>query len=351
VKQCRVCAGSLAAWQRVREMHFGTREVFDYLECVDCGCVQIDEIPADLDRYYPETYYTRATRDATPDGIVRWPGIRRAWTEFRLAAGPAGRWLAGRRYGRFEWWTRTTTRRQDSILDVGCGSGRLLQHLHRDGFTDLTGIDPALGVPESPNRSPRLLERDLEAFAKGSDAASASPGTPDSASSTALDYDVVMAHHSFEHVVAPRAAFAAFARLVRHGGWLVLRLPLADSWACEHYRGDWAQLDAPRHLHLHTRSSIARLAADFGFRIDRVVDDSGRFQISGSERIARGLPLVGEVDRDSAPSIAETVSRVTVWLTARFRARRLRRANRGDQACFYLQRVAPSDGPESARSA
>ena len=36
---------------------FGLRDQFDYLECGAYGCLQIDGIPADLDRYYPVAYY------------------------------------------------------------------------------------------------------------------------------------------------------------------------------------------------------------------------------------------------------------------------------------------------------
>ncbi|MEZ4282763.1 MAG: hypothetical protein R3F21_24460, partial [Myxococcota bacterium] len=92
--------------------------------------------------------------------------------------------------------------------------------------------------------------------------------------------------------------------------------------ARRHYGAAWAQLDPPHHLHIPARASIERLAAGEGLELLHVEDDSGPFQILGSEpggaggAIARGLR----------------------WLAARRRAARLRRAGLGDQAAYYLRR-------------
>ena len=198
----------------------------------------------------------------------------------------------------------------DPILDVGCGSGRLLARLAREGFADLTGIDPRLPEVEGRDARVRLLRVALEDHAGR--------------------YRLVMAHHSFEHLADPQRAFAAFARLVEPGGHLLLRVPVADGWAARHYGPDWVQLDAPRHLHVPTRRSIERLASDYGFRVVGAADDSGPFQIHGSELYRRDTALV-EAGR-AGPGL-------TARLAARWQARRLRRRGEGDQACFYLRRV------------
>src|SRR5262245_27486287 len=41
-----------------REMMFGLREQFRYFECSSCGCVQIQNPPSDVGRYYPDNYYS-----------------------------------------------------------------------------------------------------------------------------------------------------------------------------------------------------------------------------------------------------------------------------------------------------
>jgi len=339
---CRICGAPLVFWNTACEMHFGTRESFDYLVCTDCGCLQIAEIPSDLSRFYPDDYYTRGDRSASRQSVRPASRLRIARTSLLLRVGPSARLLAGRRYGRFEWFTQTSTRRDHSILDVGCGSGRLLRNLHRDGFTELTGIDPGLGCATSHERSPRFERRSLEEHVRELGVGDDRRGA-DGCDRIDRSYRLVMSHHSFEHVVDPRAAFQSLACLTRPGGWLLLRIPLADSWACRHYGVDWVQLDAPRHLHLHTRRSIGRLAADHGFEVVRIVDDSKAFQILGSEQIRGGVPLVvGDDAREARPTRSLVKSFRGQGIRARLRAQRIRASDQGDQACFYLRRIDSS---------
>jgi hypothetical protein len=75
------------------------------------------------------------------------------------------------------------------------------------------------------------------------------------------------------------------------------------------------------------------LAERFGFRVTHVADDSGPFQIWGSELYRRGVSLeqAGRRGRNEF-SLLDRVA-------ARTRARGLSRRGLGDQACFYLQRL------------
>lgn len=308
---CRVCGGPVVFAMKVREMMIGTGDSFDYLECRRCGCLQIDSVPTNLDRYYGDAYYTatQRIRSGTAVGLL---GLRAGWTRVRLLDSGFARALSGRRYDHFEWFRRTRTGIHDEILDVGCGSGRLLRRLHAEGFERLTGIDVRLDEALREDGVPGFLRVSLEDH-RGR-------------------YRLVMAHHSFEHVQDPIRGFAAFGRLVAPGGHLLLRLPIADCWARRHYAENWVQLDAPRHLHLHTRLSVEMLAARSGFRVVHVADDSGPFQIWGSELYRRGISLAqaGRGGRN-AFGLRERI-------VARSRARGLSRRGLGDQACFYLQR-------------
>jgi hypothetical protein len=58
---CRACNSSLldARRHQVREMFFGSREQFCYVECPSCGSLQIEQIPTDLSRFYPTNYYAQ----------------------------------------------------------------------------------------------------------------------------------------------------------------------------------------------------------------------------------------------------------------------------------------------------
>jgi hypothetical protein len=117
----------------------------------------------------------------------------------------------------------------------------------------------------------------------------------------------------------------------------VIRVPVADSWAWRAYGTDWVQLDAPRHLFLHTRQSIELLSKRAGLKVVRVFHDSYAFQFWGSEQYRRGIPLrdprsYGEdpqTDLFTATEIAEFERRSV----------KLNREAAGDSAGFVLRAI------------
>ena len=149
-------------------------------------------------------------------------------------------------------------------------------------------------------------------------------------------YDFVMLHHSFEHMPDPAAALAALSRKIAPGGTLLLRFPVADSYARGKYDVNWVNWDAPRHLHLHTRKSMEILAAGAGLVITGVVCDSSGQQFTSSELYIRGVPYVehGKYRPGNSPS---SFSRQE-WDGYQAQATELNRRGEGDSACFYLRR-------------
>jgi hypothetical protein len=57
--KCRICGHDKEeSFFNAAEMMFGLKEVFSYFKCAKCGCLQITQIPENIDRFYPAKYYS-----------------------------------------------------------------------------------------------------------------------------------------------------------------------------------------------------------------------------------------------------------------------------------------------------
>src|SRR5215470_11645307 len=78
---CRICGNGRSNQSYVaKEMMFGLREVFDYFQCAECGCLQIAVFPSDISRYYPPSYYSLAAAPPPWRGrgaLRRWARVQR----------------------------------------------------------------------------------------------------------------------------------------------------------------------------------------------------------------------------------------------------------------------------------
>lgn len=308
---CRLCGHASANRTfAARERMLGLADAFTYLECGGCGCLQLLDPPPDLARYYPkDRYYSYAADRSAPTWRSRLQDrLMRSLIDHRLGRpGIAGKLLAAAT-DKFKWVRSGLFSRKSAILDVGCGSGALLLLLQRAGFTDLTGADPFIQEDIRYPGGPHIFRRELQDVDRA--------------------FDLIMLNHAFEHMPDPLAMLHQVHAHLRPGGMALLRIPVAGSYAWEHYGEHWVQLDAPRHFFLHTERSMQGLADKAGFVLEHVTYDSTAFQFTGSEKYLRGLRL----DQDD-PSM-------TPGRRRRFerKARVLNAEGRGDTASFYLRR-------------
>ncbi len=321
---CRICANrENNLIHHAREMMFGTRDPFDYLECGACGTLQICEVP-DLSRYYPKDYYSLNAEEND--------GGAENLSKIRLAARYAENFLLNRKNRlsrlivRKQWRFRTffpdylkepllELQYDSKILDFGCGAGQLLQALYYYGFRNLTGADAFIENDIFYLNGVKIYKLDLteiEPF-----------------------FDLVMLHHSFEHLPEPGESLREIYRLLPPGKICLIRIPV-KAFAWEKYGVNWVQLDPPRHLFLYTEKSFRFLAEKAGFEIPKVVYDSDVFQFYGSESYARNIAL-NEKNDSEGNNFAEKISPAQIRDWER-EAEILNREQRGDQACFYLRK-------------
>ena len=318
--RCRVCAGTGPfGIHSVREMMFASGRRFSYAMCPDCGCLQILEVPVDLAFHYGEGYYSFSAGDSGPRSMVASWLVRARNEHLSGRFNPLGAVVARvKPYTALASVKSLRLARSTRVLDVGCGGGELLRALRLAGFGRLTGVDPFVAAELDLGGGARVLRCEL--------------------AEVTGEFDLVMFHHSLEHMPDPCAALqCAFDRLAP-GGTCLVRIPTVSSWAWRHYGVDWCSLDAPRHLMLHSRRSIEQLAQSCGFQLDRIVDDSNGFQFWGSEQYRRGIALMRPGCNDIVPAPG-AFTRAELREFER-RAAALNQAGDGDQIAVYLTRPA-----------
>lgn len=309
----------------VRENMFGIEEDFDYGVCAACGSLALISIPDDMSSYYPTNYYSV---DLDPEQALGASGVRQfaqvvigsvLWGRGVLSGAATA--LIPRRQLRTLVSVLSSIRRaglingrKTRVLDVGCGSGMLVFALGLAGVKDVTGLDPFMLAERTLSTGGRLRRQDL--------------------SEVEGLYDLIMFHHSFEHVRDPEAILREALKRLTPGGRILIRMPTPSSQTFETYGAAWVQLDAPRHLVVLSRAGVDRLCERVGATVVSVDDDSTGFQFWGSEQYLRGIPLMdgGSVmvtPRDTPFSKAQLQS----WEK---QAVALNGQGRGDQAAWVI---------------
>lgn len=135
------------------------------------------------------------------------------------------------------------------VLDVGCGSGALVERLGNLGW-HAEGVDldeQAIRAARTSNLTVRLGTLEEQRYLDGG-------------------FDAVTMSHVIEHVHDPLQLLRECRRILKPGGRLVVVTPNISSLGHRYFGASWLGLDPPRHLHIFTPSSLAELAKGAGFR-------------------------------------------------------------------------------------
>ena len=214
----------------------------------------------------------------------------------------------------YPWFEKTKLNFNSAILDVGCGSGLLLLKLRKSGFTNVSGIDPFIEKEINYEGGVTVYKKSL--------------------SEVAGQYDLIIFNHALEHMPNQKEALQLAYSLLKRGGCILVRVPVAGTYAWKTYGVNWVQLDAPRHLFIHTVASMKLLATQVGFsRVDTVFD-SWDLQFWGSEQYLKDIPLRDK--RSYGELYDESLFTKKQIQDFRDRAKALNKQNDGDAAAFFL---------------
>jgi 2-polyprenyl-3-methyl-5-hydroxy-6-metoxy-1,4-benzoquinol methylase len=139
-------------------------------------------------------------------------------------------------------------------LDVGCGSGDLLEDLAGRGW-ETYGIDPSAAATEAAARRGAAVHQGTLAD---------QPWEPES-------FQLISFNHALEHIVEPVQALRQAQRLLAPGGLLAIAVP---NWACWQrrrlFRNRWSALDLPRHQQHFSPQALSRVTELLGLEVGAV---------------------------------------------------------------------------------
>lgn len=317
--KCKVCNNrENNSGYRVQEMMFGIKEEFNYLECGSCGCLQIVDKLDDLSKYYPTNYYSydAPSEKNKVNGIVQF--LARLRDKYAvLDKGFLGKLIYNSKpETTLRMLSEVPVKLDSSILDVGCGSGKLLVRLKNLHFTNLLGVDPFIEKDIQYSSGLKIIKKFLQDII----------GT----------WDLIMFHHSFEHMDNPQETLNTVSSLLKKDGTCIIRIPTTSSYAWKHYRENWVQLDAPRHYFLHSIESMNIMVEKAGLVVDKVIYDSNALQFWGSEQYVKDIPLKDEKSYGTNPS--ESMFTSVQIEDFNKRSLELNEQNQGDACGFILRK-------------
>ncbi len=277
--KCKICGTS--RYNNIikrEEMNFGLPGMFYYYECAECGSLNLSNIPKDLSRYYPREYMSKHERyknlklfasaiiykiyvnGKTEQNLIKKivEKLRGSYTMFSLIDVLLN-------------LSHKTSFKGTSLLDVGANDGKFLKKIRLLDFKKLIGIDPFMDGSKGFGKKIKLLKKDIFNLND--------------------KFDYVILNHSIEHVKNPIKVMKKLREIIKDDGIVLIRTPLADSYAFKKYKQDWCHLDAPRHILIFTHKSMKISAKKSGFKIKKIIYDATEDTFRFSELYKRNLLL------------------------------------------------------------
>jgi 2-polyprenyl-3-methyl-5-hydroxy-6-metoxy-1,4-benzoquinol methylase len=238
---------------KVREMLRGSRNEFDYLECTVCGCLQLMNIPEAMTGYYDNSSYGSFMHVGRSYIKKKIRAVRNRYSI--LSKGGVLGFLVNKiaplpvDYSIIKHHAKIDSK----ILDVGCGGGAYINDLAEIGFSNVSGIDPfihkEISYPNGVNVRKLFLEELTD------------------------KYDVILSHHSFEHVPNPMKTLESIRCSLNEGGVCLLTMPVAED-LYRLYKESCYLIQAPQHYFLFSIRSFIMLAQECGFVVEAVIRDA-----------------------------------------------------------------------------
>jgi SAM-dependent methyltransferase len=222
---------------------FLTMSGYAYRQCTRCGLVYQNPRPvfSDLKKRYGSGYFEYESANEDNFFNLMKLGLRDAGFDDIYLDG-AGNGGGGAR----------------TFLDVGCATGRLLDHVKRKGWR-VNGVEICRESAEHGR-----LRYGLDIFI----------GTLEEAAFPPASFDVVHLSHLIEHVPDPTKLLLEIGRVVKRDGHLLLTTPNVGGFQARVSGPRWRSA-IPDHVYLFSKKTMGDLLTMLGFKIQKQVSWGG----------------------------------------------------------------------------
>jgi SAM-dependent methyltransferase len=206
---------------------------FQFVKCKKCGLLRQNPYLnwESLKKYYPENYSSYLPQ--VIDISSRIKRIDKRYGLYKRVSlinkyKPSGNWL-----------------------DIGSGTGRILQEAFRWDQWHLMGIEPSIAAANYSEsitdiKIHRTKIEDFDEF---------------------MDYfDIVTMWDVLEHLENPIAGLKQVFSLLKPNGVLIFSIPNLSSWDRKVFKRFWIGYDLPRHIHLFPDRLLSSILDQIGFK-------------------------------------------------------------------------------------
>ncbi len=250
---CNLCGSNNSSllYKAIDRLH-GIEGQFNYVKCNDCGLVYMNPqvIQEDISLIYPSTYsphFSRKKKKST--GLIAMLGN----CFFSMA--------------KIKKVIYKSLNNQSKVLDIGCGSGSILNIIKNKTGSQVYGVDISENAVQTAKK-----EYGINVF----------KGDIKEVTWTDKYFDVITAWQYLEHVNDPNKNIEIMSRLLKDNGWLILGVPNSDSLHAKWFKNKWYALDCPRHLCIWSPQTMTALLDKYGLEVQNIVYDNTPWTLTGS---------------------------------------------------------------------
>lgn len=256
----------------VNAMRLDNKRKYKYLKCNRCGCLQIMELPDDLEKYYNEGYYSYNNNQYNPikRGLIK-KRNEASYSPDKTIMGRILEFVFPMKYDfrmRMDMINKYAIDKKMPIVDIGCGSGHLVDMISDLGYENVSGCDPYISEDSISTQGNHLFKKDIFELKD--------------------KYQIIMMIHTLEHISNPIEVVERAGQLLDDLGTLIVEVPIIG-YAWEKYGTDWVQLDSPVHLFLNTDKSMRMICSKANMEMVEIAYKGTDYQFRGSELIRQGI--------------------------------------------------------------